>query len=95
MTATGRAGTLECDRLVIGGGAAGLAGAVTAACHGLTVVVAEKAPVLGAATSWSGGWMWAPLDPLSQAGRGRRGARDRGRRSGASRPHGGDLTDSR
>jgi succinate dehydrogenase/fumarate reductase flavoprotein subunit len=25
------------------------------------------APVLGGATSWSGGWMWAPLNPLSQA----------------------------
>jgi succinate dehydrogenase/fumarate reductase flavoprotein subunit len=52
---------------VVGGGAAGLAGAVTAAYHGLDVVVAEKAPVLGGATSWSGGWMWAPLNPLSQA----------------------------
>ncbi|MET0765850.1 MAG: FAD-dependent oxidoreductase [Blastococcus sp.] len=59
--------TLECDLLVVGGGAAGLSGAVTAAYHGLTVVVAEKAPVLGGATSWSGGWMWAPLNPLSQA----------------------------
>jgi succinate dehydrogenase/fumarate reductase flavoprotein subunit len=57
----------ECDLLVVGGGAAGLAGAVTAAHHGLDVVVAEKAPVLGGATAWSGGWMWAPLNPLSQA----------------------------
>jgi succinate dehydrogenase/fumarate reductase flavoprotein subunit len=57
----------ECDLLVVGGGAAGLSGAVTAAYHGLTVIVAEKAPVLGGATSWSGGWMWAPLNPLSQA----------------------------
>ena len=56
-----------CDLLVVGGGAAGLAGAVTAAYHGLKVIVAEKAPVLGGATSWSGGWMWAPLNPLSQA----------------------------
>jgi Succinate dehydrogenase/fumarate reductase, flavoprotein subunit len=56
-----------CDLLVVGGGAAGLAGAVTAAFHGLAVVVAEKAPVLGGATAWSGGWMWAPLNPLSQA----------------------------
>jgi succinate dehydrogenase/fumarate reductase flavoprotein subunit len=67
MTVTGEAGTPDCDLLVVGGGAAGLAGAVTAAHHGLTVVVAEKAPVLGGATSWSGGWMWAPLNPLSQA----------------------------
>ena len=58
---------LDCDLLVVGGGAAGLAGAVTAAYHGLKVIVAEKAPVLGGATSWSGGWMWAPLNPLSQA----------------------------
>jgi len=52
-----------CDLLVIGGGAAGL----TAAYHGLSVIVAEKAAVLGGATAWSGGWMWAPLNPLSQA----------------------------
>ena len=57
----------ECDLLVIGGGAAGLAGAVTAAHHGSDVVVAEKAPVLGGATAWSGGWLWVPLNPLSQA----------------------------
>ena len=57
----------DCDLLVVGGGAAGLAGAVTAAFHGLDVIVAEKAPVLGGATAWSGGWMWAPLNPLSQA----------------------------
>lgn len=57
----------ECDLLVVGSGAAGLAGAVTAAYHGLSVVVVEKAPVLGGATAWSGGWMWAPCNPLSQA----------------------------
>ena len=57
----------ECDLVVVGGGAAGLSAAVTAAHHGLRVIVAEKAPVLGGATSWSGGWLWAPLNPLSQA----------------------------
>ncbi len=57
----------ECDLLVVGGGAAGLAAAVTAAHHGLRVIVAEKAKFLGGATSWSGGWMWAPLNPLSRA----------------------------
>jgi succinate dehydrogenase/fumarate reductase flavoprotein subunit len=67
MTATRQVHGLECDLLVVGGGAAGLAGAVTAAHHGLEVIVAEKAPVLGGATAWSGGWMWAPLNPLSQA----------------------------
>jgi len=69
---TGAAGSeagtdAECDFLVIGGGAGGLSAAVTAAYHGLKVIVAEKAPVLGGATAWSGGWMWAPLNPLSQA----------------------------
>ncbi len=59
--------TSRCDLLVIGGGAAGLSAAVTAAYHGLSVIVAEKASVLGGATAWSGGWMWAPLNPLSQA----------------------------
>lgn len=58
---------VDCDLLVVGSGAAGLAGAVTAAHHGLDVVLVEKAPVLGGATAWSGGWMWAPLNPLSQA----------------------------
>ena len=57
----------ECDLLVVGSGAGGLAGAVTAAYHGLKVIVVEKAPVLGGATAWSGGWMWAPCNPLSQA----------------------------
>ena len=67
MAANGQSHTLDCDLLVVGGGAAGLSGAVTAAYHGLKVIVAEKASVLGGATSWSGGWMWAPLNPLSQA----------------------------
>jgi succinate dehydrogenase/fumarate reductase flavoprotein subunit len=59
--------SVECDFLVVGGGAAGLAGAVAAAHGGLDVVLVEKAPVLGGATAWSGGWMWAPLNPLSRA----------------------------
>jgi len=58
---------IECDLLVVGGGAAGLSAAVTAAYHGLKVIIAEKADTLGGATAWSGGWMWAPLNPLSQA----------------------------
>ena len=59
--------TVECDLLVAGGGAGGLSAAVTAAHQGLKVIVAEKASTLGGATAWSGGWMWAPLNPLSQA----------------------------
>lgn len=57
---------LDCDLLVIGSGAAGLATAVTAAWHGLNVVVVEKADVLGGATAWSGGWMWVPGNPLAR-----------------------------
>lgn len=58
---------LECDVLVIGSGASGLAAAVTAAHHGLTVVVAEKASQLGGTSAWSGGWLWIPRNPLAIA----------------------------
>lgn len=57
---------MNCDLLVIGSGASGLAAAVTAAWHGLNVVVVEKEPVFGGATAWSGGWMWVPGNPLAQ-----------------------------
>lgn len=57
---------IECDLLVIGSGAAGLSAAVTAAWHGLKVIVAEKEPVFGGTTARSGGWMWAPLNPLAR-----------------------------
>lgn len=63
-----RAEAQECDLLVIGSGAGGLSAAVTAAFHGLKVIVAEKAEVLGGATAWSGGWMWIPLNPLARRG---------------------------
>ncbi len=58
---------LECDLLVIGSGAGGLATAVTAAHLGLEVIVAEKAAVLGGTTAWSGGWLWIPRNPLARA----------------------------
>lgn len=57
----------HCDVLVIGSGASGLATAVTAAHHGLSVIVLEKEPVLGGTTAWSGGWMWVPGNPLALA----------------------------
>lgn len=57
---------LDCDLLVIGSGAAGLSAAVTAAWHGLKVIVVEKDAVFGGATAWSGGWMWVPGNPLAK-----------------------------
>lgn len=57
---------LDCDLLVIGSGAAGLSAAVTAAHHGLRVIVAEKAPVMGGTTAWSGGWIFTPRNPLAR-----------------------------
>lgn len=56
----------ECDLLVIGSGAAGLAAAVTAAWHGQNVVLVEKDAVFGGATAWSGGWAWLPRNPLAR-----------------------------
>jgi succinate dehydrogenase/fumarate reductase flavoprotein subunit len=57
---------MDCDLLVIGSGASGLAAAVTAAWHGLKVIVVEKDAVFGGATAWSGGWMWVPGNPLAK-----------------------------
>src|SRR6478736_7890943 len=57
---------MSCDLLVVGSGASGLAAAVTAAWHGLKVIVVEKEPVFGGATAWSGGWMWVPGNPLAR-----------------------------
>ncbi|XAS74201.1 FAD-dependent oxidoreductase [Micrococcaceae bacterium Sec5.1] len=59
--------TFDCDVLVVGSGAGGLSAAVTAAYHGLKVIVVEKADVCGGATSWSGGWAWTPGNPLAKA----------------------------
>ena len=58
--------SLQCDLLVVGSGASGLSTAVTAAWHGLKVVVVEKEAVFGGATAWSGGWMWVPGNPLAK-----------------------------
>jgi succinate dehydrogenase/fumarate reductase flavoprotein subunit len=57
---------IDCDVLIVGSGAAGLATAVTAAWHGLKVIVVEKDPVFGGATAWSGGWAWVPCNPLAR-----------------------------
>lgn len=60
---------LECDVLVVGSGAGGLAAAVSAAHRGLDVLVVEKEPVFGGTTARSGGWMWIPCNgPALRAG---------------------------
>ena len=54
---------IECDLVVVGSGAAGLATAITAHKRGLDVVVLEKEPVFGGTTALSGGVLWIPLGP--------------------------------
>ena len=59
----------ECDVLVVGSGAGGLAAAVSAAHRRLDVLVVEKEPVFGGTTARSGGWMWIPGNaPAKRAG---------------------------
>jgi succinate dehydrogenase/fumarate reductase flavoprotein subunit len=55
----------EMDLIVVGSGAAGLAAAVTVASLGLRVLVLEKSDVIGGTTAWSGGWIWAPGNPVA------------------------------
>ncbi|MGO4317866.1 FAD-dependent oxidoreductase [Agrobacterium sp. MCAB5] len=59
----------DCDVLVVGSGAGGLASAVSAAHRRLKVLVVEKEPVFGGTTARSGGWMWVPGNaPAKRAG---------------------------
>ena len=54
------------DLVVVGSGAAGLAGAVVAADHGLETEILEKSPLVGGASAFSGGMVWIPLNHHQQ-----------------------------
>ncbi len=51
---------IDCDVLVVGTGASGMAAAITAASQGLKVLVVEKESRFGGTTARSGGWLWIP-----------------------------------
>jgi glycine/D-amino acid oxidase-like deaminating enzyme len=53
---------IDCDVLVIGSGASGLATAVTASVLGLEVIVCEQADRFGGTSAISGGEVWIPLN---------------------------------
>jgi len=57
----------ECDVLVAGSGAAGMAAAITARARGLDVLIVEKEPRFGGTTARSGGWLWIPGTSLARA----------------------------
>src|SRR3979409_1159701 len=67
MAVNGQDEVHECDVLVVGSGAAGMAAAVTARHRGLDVLIVEKEPRFGGTTARSGGWLWIPGTSLAQA----------------------------
>ena len=67
MAVNGQDEAHECDVLVVGSGAAGMAAAVTARHRGLDVLIVEKEPRFGGTTARSGGWLWIPGTSLARA----------------------------
>lgn len=59
--------TSEFDVVVVGSGAAGMVAALTAARHGHTCVIVEKAATFGGSTARSGGGVWAPNNEVLRA----------------------------
>ncbi|MBJ6135234.1 FAD-dependent oxidoreductase [Ochrobactrum sp. Q0168] len=57
----------ECDLLIVGSGAAGMAAAISAKHSGLNPVIIEKSDFFGGSTAVSGGAIWVPCNPLMQA----------------------------
>lgn len=58
--------SIDCDVLVVGSGASGMATAITAKLLGLNVVVIEKSKNYGGTTARSGGWLWVPCTQMAK-----------------------------
>jgi succinate dehydrogenase/fumarate reductase flavoprotein subunit len=57
----------EVDVVVVGAGAGGMAGALTAHIEGCKVLLVEKSDRIGGSTAVSGGAVWAPLNSQTEA----------------------------